>query len=154
MWILTQWKLVLTVSTLCALLLMTSAWRTATAQRDLAIADLASYKQAAEAAATAAKDQSDRAVKEIKHDYDVQKAAIKKNAWANYQKRVGATTCGAGVSGVPMQPGGGSAETGSTEGANAPSGEQLFVEACARDAGRLDLWIQWATLNNLPISKE
>jgi len=156
-WVLTQWKLVLTVSTLCALLLMISAWRTATAQRDLAVADLANYKRLAEVAATTAKDQSDHAIQEINRNHETLLDKTKNDALKNYLARYGSNPAACRTVQQRVQPGDSlhHGEAGSAEGVDGVSEQQrLFVEACARDAGVIQLWQEWAALNHLPVSKE
>lgn len=95
--LLSNWRLVLIASLGCGLLLMTSAWRVATAQRDLAIADLQNYKRLAEVAATTAKESSEKALKEAKHDYEIQKKAIEASAWANAKDRFGSCNAAGGI---------------------------------------------------------
>jgi hypothetical protein len=151
-WVWMNWKLgLLILATACAGI-QTLRLQAATAQRDLAVQNLANYKQAAETAATTAKAISDKAIKETNDAIPKLVEAAKSNAYKNYLAKYGMGNAACGIStrlptGDPVHNG----EAGSTSQPDAASGEQLFAEACARDAGRLDLWVKWATDNELKV---
>lgn len=119
--------------------------QTRTAERDLAVSNLESYKQQAKVIAEAEKEKSDNAIKEARNDYQALVEQTK-GAYANYRKRFPAG-CGVRLPNMPASSS--SAETGSTEGTDATQRE--FVAACALDAGTVKLWQQWAVANELPI---
>ena len=74
------------------------------------------------------------------------------NAVANYKKRYGNIACGVRTNGLLPSSGTTTANpTNRPESSDVPSGE--FISACARDAARLNLWVEWATLNQLPVSR-
>jgi hypothetical protein len=154
--ILTEWKLTLLAMVIASSAALWMRLQTVTAQRDLAQSDLANYKAVAEAAATTAKTNSDNAIKEINDAIPKLVETAKSNAYKNYLAKhgTGNSVRGSGTDCVrpadPIRDG----EAGSASETNEASGEQLVIEACARDAGRLDLWIEWAEMNQLPVSKE
>ena len=69
------------------------------------------------------------------------------NAVANYKKRYGNIACGIRTNGLLPS----ANPTDHPESSDVTSGE--FISACARDAARLNLWVEWATLNQLPVSR-
>jgi hypothetical protein len=151
--LLTYWRLVLIASLGFALMLMTAAWQTATAQKELAESDLRNYRHLAEVAAITAKGQSDRALKETRDAIPILLEAAKTNAYKNYLAKYGRGNAACGIRTDGLRPASPvhNSEAGSTSKPDETSGERLVIEACARDAGRLDLWIKWATDNQLKV---
>lgn len=160
MWILTNWRLMLIVFSSFVAVAMTSAWRTATAQRDLARADLANYKRLAEVAATTAKDQSDHAIQEINRNHETLLDKTKNDALKNYLARYGSNPAACRTVQRRMQPGdslhhgeAGSAEVDNgAESAGTPAAD--FLERAAKAAVMIYECQQFVTLNHLPVSKE
>lgn len=155
-----QWKLILLVTGILLVTALSMRLQTVTAQRNLAVQELASYKKAAEDAAALAKDQSDHALKETKRDYELQKAAIEKTAWANAKARFSTCNAANGIRLDGLRPGDAlhNGETGSASATDAAPEESVavgrsFVESCASDAGAILLWQQWAVNNKLEIAK-
>jgi hypothetical protein len=151
--ILRNWKLCLLVSAIVFAGIQTLRLRAETAKKELAIQDLANYKLAAEIAATTAKTNSDAAIAEVKSEIPKLLEQAKTNAYQNYLAKYGRgnAACGIRLDGLrPANPVHNS-EAGSTGSVDEAFGERLVIEACARDAGRLDLWVKWATENELKV---
>jgi hypothetical protein len=159
--LLSNWRLVLIASLGFALMLMTTAWQTATAQKELAESDLRNYKHLAEVAATTAKSLSDHALKETRDAIPLLLEQAKTNAYKNYLARHGAgnAACGIRLDGLrpasPVQNGqaGSAAQPDELQQPESVSLESTIVN-CAIDAGYLEQWKRWATLNELPVSKD
>ena len=153
LWILTNWKLCLIGMAIALLGIQTLRLNSTQAERDLAIANLDTYKAQAITIATQAKKDSDKAIKEANDAIPQLLEQAKTQAYKNYQARYGVAnaSCRLGVVGLSMPAGIGSPETLRTESPDGASGERLVIEACARDAGRLDLWREWAIANELKV---
>ncbi len=156
-----EWKLTLLAMATALFLAQSMRLQVVTAQRELAIQDLQNYKQAAEAAATTAKAQSDHALKETKREYEIQKAAVEKAAWANAKARFGSCNVAGGIrlDGLLTRDQIRDGETGSAGTADATAEESVavgrsFIEACATDSSTILLWQRWATLNELKVSEQ
>jgi hypothetical protein len=106
--------------------------------------------------ATEAQTQTEANLETIRQAVPLMVDAASKNAVSNYRKRYSnlpATGC---VPAVPsgVRPEGGDSAPPSAGGPANPSGECVapdpeFIKACARDAGRLMLWIELCKLNPL-----
>lgn len=116
-------------------------------------AKLAALRAAGESQAAAVKVESQRQADNLERAKNGLTAAIKQagdNAVDNYRRRHPQRVCDTdGSSAVPREASGDSPD--------APPGREYlatdteFVQACARDAGRLNVWIAWATANQLPV---
>jgi hypothetical protein len=108
------------------------------------------------ATAQAAQNQTEKNLETIRQAVPLMVDAASKNAVSNYRKRYSnlpATGCVLAVPGGVRPEGGDSAPASTSELAH-PSGERMaldpeFIQACARDAGRLMLWIELCKLNPL-----
>ena len=156
MWLTTirnNWRLIL--AGLASLLILSLyGWGSHHARRaDQAVWNLSEYKRLADVAMKTEKDNNERANDEIRQAIPRMVEQAEKNAYANYLARFGRGNAACGVGPRSVLP---TAGTGGTddraERPDAASGEQLapereFVEACARDAGRLNLWIKRCELS-------
>ena len=161
MWPLTPlnqaWLIAIALLTLAlgASTLLGRAWK---AERDEKIAVIDFMKREAESY----RAQSEIATKEINDDHYalVEQIREKNLALENAKKRFGACNAAGGITAVrvPDVPAGaGEADRTETTHATEPelvAVDRPFIDACALDAGRLQLWQQWAMSNQLPISKE
>jgi len=132
----------------CALALSLSHGRYLSARLDTKIAEIQSMKDAAQAY----QDQSETNRRVISESIPIMVEQAKNEAWKNWKARYGTGNAACGIridSLLTAEHSAGQAD--STQGTDATSGEQLAIEACARDAGRLDGWIRWAELNQLPV---
>ena len=147
MWLtllLNNWRELLIASLISGLVLMTSMWQTATAQRDARIAEI----EAMQTVATQYKNQSEHNARVINDAIPIMVEQAQKTAVANYKKRFGNAACGIRTNGLPAVSYC-AGETDSPRRTDDPTSE--FVVACATDAGRLKLWQDWAILNQLPV---
>ncbi len=162
-WFVANWKLCLLGVLLVATGLMKMRFDTVTAQRDLARANLAEYKNLADISAKAGKKQSDQAIQEVKDAIPQLVDAAKNNAYANYRAKFGACNPAGGfhANGLRNVPAGsGDSETGvPKEGDGLHVTEPVVTEestlaACGVDAGLIEVVKHWAVTNDLKISPE
>jgi hypothetical protein len=127
---------------LLTLVLLNRAW-TEVAEKT---AEIATMKTAAETF----RAESERIAKEMNDAHEALVEQVKANAWKNYIAKYGmggAARCPRIGGVLPAEHGTGQADR--ADQSDGPGGEQLVIEACGRDAGRLNAWIEWATLNGL-----
>lgn len=128
------------------------------AERDEKIAVIDFMKREAESY----RAQSEIAATEINDAFTTLTDQIKGKdlALLNAKKRFGSCNVAGGITAVRVPDVPASAgEADRTETTHATEPELVavdrpFIDACALDAGRLQLWQQWAMSNQLPISKE
>ena len=150
MWItliLRNWQLLAIALLAAALGVSMLHGRAVTAERDAKIAEIDSMRREAQTY----KENSEQIAKEISDAIPRMVEQAKSDAWKNYKVKygMGNATCGIRADGLLLPAGTG--ETNRPEGTDVPSGERLVIESCARDAGRLNLWIEWAKMNQLPV---
>lgn len=163
LWFVENWKLCVlgALAALAGFLYM--RLDTMTAERDLARANLAEYKNLADIAAKAAKKQSDVAKKELEDAIPGMVAAAQDNAYKNYRAKFGACNSAGGfhavgLSKLPASLDG--AEAGvpaQGDGVHQPEPvvtEESTITACGVDAGYIELIKHWAVTNDLKISAE
>jgi hypothetical protein len=145
--LLKNWKLVLLGTALSAALL---AVKTLIHQRDTVRAELAEIQRVA----TEAKEQAEKNLETIQRAVPVMVAQVKQYAERNYcdryPDRCVHPKCSPVSVGLRLPNSGG--QVASPTIAYEPAGERLapdaeFIEACARDAGRLQLWQQLCRLD-------
>ena len=118
-----------------------------------------------EAQAREVKNRSDSTIKRIKDEHKTVVEQAEKNAWRNFVKRYGSGTGVNGSSTIGLRlpsdtSSGGTPDSakgthGTAEGIMAFDGGLLerFAVDCARDAGAVKQWQDWATSNGLPVEK-
>jgi hypothetical protein len=127
----------------------------------LAVSDLRNYKRLAEVAATTARTKSNKALKDINDAIPFMLEQAKTNAYQNYLAKYGRgnAACSVRADGVrPTNPvhnseAGSAAQPDELQQPESVSLESTIVN-CAIDAGYLEQWKRWATLNELPVSKD
>lgn len=158
MWLtlaLKHWYLIVIGCLLCALSLMTLHSRALKAERDEKIAVIDFMKREAESY----RAQSEIAAEEINDAFTTLTDQIKGQdlALLNAKKRFGSCNVAGGITAVrlPDVPAGtGEADRPETTHATEPelvAVDRPFIDHCALDAGRLQLWQQWAIANDLPV---
>lgn len=151
--LLKQWYWIVIVSLTCAAGVLMLHGRALKAERDLAESHLMEYRHLADLALKQEKKNNDRINKDISDAIPVMVEQAEKNAYANYLAKYGKgnrnAACGIRAGGVLPRPGGDDGQADRTESVDGTFGERLFVESCARDAGRLDAWRRWAVMHEL-----
>lgn len=147
-YLLRYWYWIAIISLTCALGVSMLHGRVLSARLDTKIAVIDSMKREADNYRV----QSEAIAKEISDAIPRVVEQAKNEAWKNWKARYGTGNAACGIRTDGLLPASHSAsQADSTQGTDATSGEQLAIEACARDAGRLDGWIKWAELNQLPV---
>jgi hypothetical protein len=157
MWltIFTNYRSILAGLMLAFVAILITRVQVVTAQRDLAIQNLDTYKIQATILRDQAKEQSDKSLEDAKRDYAIQTKKAADNAWANAKVRFGAA-CTLGSIRLPTLPssnGGGEARI--PEGTvPTPVEESVvvgrdFIEACAADVVWINTVKAWCHNNAL-----
>ena len=150
MWLITEWKLVLIVSGIFALVLTTSAWQSA--KKDLIAEQVRIGVMQAQWAAQVqvsetAKNRFATTIREINRDHNKLLEQAKVAAIANFVR------AGFRAARLPNMPTGSSTATAdvanSAEGLDATT--RRLLADCAADVTAITEWQQWARMNKLPV---
>jgi hypothetical protein len=159
-WLMMNWKLGLLALAIAFAGIQTLRLQAETAKKELAESDLRNYKRLAEVVATTAKTQSDNALKEAKREYEIQKAAVEKTAFANAKARFGACPALGSIRLPALPAPSGGAETRVPEGPGElqeperVAVDRAFIDACGNDVAYIKAVNVWRESVGLPISKE
>jgi hypothetical protein len=148
--ILGNWKLILIGMAIALATVLWMRLATVTAQRDLAENNLNEYRRLSNEAMKTEVANNDQANDSIRAAIPLLVESAKTEAYKNYLAKLGRgnAACGIRADGLrDVRTSGGSHPYDGAESADGPSGERLVIEACARDAGRLDLWIERCKLS-------
>ncbi len=139
------WKIALLVTVIACLTLFgtVQSWRLERAQ-----AQLSQSKQAAKDA----QEQRDATIEKLRESIPVMVEQAAKNALTNFRARYGSGNAACGLRADSVLPAFGGGQDAGPARTGEAGGEHLavdadFIEACARDAGRLNLWIEACRAN-------